>query len=141
MARFLSGRRDSSCFLLAVTILWTLLYARHGFSNWDEGFVSGLSWRVSLGQVPYLDFLYIRPPRSPLLHALPMLLVPPNLVVMLERAVFFLNYVPRGGTYTVSYHARVTTAGEATAPPAKVEAMYEPEVNGRTVSRKVEVGR
>ena len=52
-----------------------------------------------------------------------------------DRAVFFVNYVPRSGTYKASYHARVTSAGTAIAPPAKVEAMYEPEFFALSPSR------
>ena len=52
-----------------------------------------------------------------------------------ERAVFFINYLSRGGRYKVSYLARVTSAGEAIAPPAKVEAMYDPQSFGLSSSR------
>ena len=52
-----------------------------------------------------------------------------------DRAVFFLNHVYRRGTYTVSYHARVTTAGQAVAPPAKIEAMYDPQSYALTAPR------
>ncbi|MFP6878013.1 MAG: MG2 domain-containing protein [Roseibacillus sp.] len=52
-----------------------------------------------------------------------------------DRAVFFVNYIPRSGSYKVSYHARVTSAGTAVAPPAKVEAMYEPEFYALSSSR------
>ena len=44
-----------------------------------------------------------------------------------DRAAFFINRSWRGGTRTLSYLARVTSAGTATAPAAKVEAMYDPE--------------
>ena len=44
-----------------------------------------------------------------------------------DRVLFFMDYVPSSGSYTLSYQARVTSAGSALAPPAKVEAMYEPE--------------
>ena len=44
-----------------------------------------------------------------------------------DRASFFINRSWRGDTRTISYLARVTTAGVATAPVAKVEAMYDPE--------------
>ena len=44
-----------------------------------------------------------------------------------DRASFFVNRSWRGGTRTISYLARVTSAGVATAPAAKVEAMYDPE--------------
>jgi alpha-2-macroglobulin len=44
-----------------------------------------------------------------------------------DRAVFFLDYVWNKGTYNITYLARCTIAGDATAPPAKVEMMYEPQ--------------
>lgn len=44
-----------------------------------------------------------------------------------DRAIFFLDQSWRQGTRTISYLARVTSAGVATAPAAKVEAMYDPE--------------
>ena len=43
-----------------------------------------------------------------------------------DRASFFVNRSWRNGTRTVSYMARVTSAGIATAPAAKVECMYDP---------------
>lgn len=52
-----------------------------------------------------------------------------------DRAVFFLDYIPRRGTYEVSYLARCTLAGEAVAPPAKVEWMYDPETFALSASR------
>ena len=44
-----------------------------------------------------------------------------------DRASFFINRSWRGGTRSIAYLARVTSAGIATAPAAKVEAMYDPE--------------
>ncbi len=52
-----------------------------------------------------------------------------------DRAEFFLDEVWRKGTYTVSYLARCTIAGKATAPPAKVESMYDPENFALSASR------
>ena len=52
-----------------------------------------------------------------------------------DRAVFFLDHVRRGGTHTLSYLARCTIAGRATAPPAKVESMYDPEKFALSASR------
>ncbi len=52
-----------------------------------------------------------------------------------DRAVFYLDQVWRKGTYTVSYLARCTVAGQATAPPAKVESMYDPENFALSASR------
>lgn len=44
-----------------------------------------------------------------------------------DRAVFFLNAYQGSGKRTISYLARVTAAGSAAAPAAKIEAMYEPQ--------------
>jgi len=52
-----------------------------------------------------------------------------------DRAVFFLDEIARKGTYTVSYLARCALAGQATAPPAKVESMYDPENFALSASR------
>ncbi|MCX6866187.1 MAG: hypothetical protein NTV46_08235, partial [Verrucomicrobia bacterium] len=52
-----------------------------------------------------------------------------------DRAVFFLDHVWRKGTYTVTYLARCTLAGQTTAPPAKVESMYDPENFALSASR------
>ncbi|MEO7099214.1 MAG: MG2 domain-containing protein [Luteolibacter sp.] len=52
-----------------------------------------------------------------------------------DRADFYLDQVWRRGTYTVSYLARCTIAGQATAPPAKVESMYDPENFALSASR------
>jgi alpha-2-macroglobulin len=52
-----------------------------------------------------------------------------------DRAVFYLDRVPNSGTYTLTYLARCTVAGEATAPPAKVEWMYDPENFALSASR------
>ena len=49
--------------------------------------------------------------------------------------MFFLDHVWRKGTYTVTYLARCTLAGTATAPPAKVESMYDPENFALSASR------
>ena len=52
-----------------------------------------------------------------------------------DRASFFLDQVWKQGTYTLTYLARCTLAGQATAPPAKVESMYDPENFALSASR------
>ncbi len=52
-----------------------------------------------------------------------------------DRAAFFLDEVSRKGTYTITYLARCTLAGQATAPPAKVESMYDPDNFALSASR------
>ncbi|MBK1816065.1 hypothetical protein JIN84_10615 [Luteolibacter yonseiensis] len=52
-----------------------------------------------------------------------------------DRAVFYLDHIWRKGTYTLTYLARCTVSGQATAPPAKVEEMYDPENFALSASR------
>ncbi len=52
-----------------------------------------------------------------------------------DRACFFLDHIWRKGTYTVTYLARCTLSGQVTAPPAKVESMYDPENFALSASR------
>ncbi|MEX2580166.1 MAG: alpha-2-macroglobulin family protein [Verrucomicrobiales bacterium] len=44
-----------------------------------------------------------------------------------DRVLFFADSVFRPGDYAIQYLARVVAPGEVTAPPAKIEAMYEPQ--------------
>jgi alpha-2-macroglobulin len=48
-----------------------------------------------------------------------------------DRVQWFADRMP-AGRYVLSYQARATTDGTFLALPAHVEAMYEPEVNGRS---------
>ncbi len=52
-----------------------------------------------------------------------------------DRAVFFLDEVGHRGTYTLTYLVRCTLAGASTAPPAKVESMYDPSQFALSASR------
>jgi uncharacterized protein YfaS (alpha-2-macroglobulin family) len=55
-----------------------------------------------------------------------------------DRVLAFADLMDPG-TLELEYLARATSPGSFTAAPAHAEAMYEPEVNGRTAARKVEV--
>ena len=61
---------------LALPVLYFILFGRHGLDETDQGFITGLSHRILLGEVPYIDFLYVRPPGSPLLHTLELWVLP-----------------------------------------------------------------
>lgn len=56
-----------------------------------------------------------------------------------DRASFYLDYLPRAGTYTLNYLVRCTLPGDALAPPAKVESMYDPENFALSASREFSV--
>ena len=55
-----------------------------------------------------------------------------------DRMLLFSNHLP-AGVYTYSYTARATTIGEFQLPPVHAEAMYQPEVYGRSTGTLVEV--
>ena len=52
--------------------------------------------------------------------------------------LFFVDHMA-AGMYRYRYLARATTLGSFVTPPAKVEAMYAPEVFGRTSAIRVDV--
>lgn len=55
-----------------------------------------------------------------------------------DRVQWFSDSLP-AGSYELSYQARATTDGTFTVLPAHVEAMYEPEINGRSAMTTVTV--
>jgi alpha-2-macroglobulin len=57
-----------------------------------------------------------------------------------DRVLWFSDALPRG-THVMTYQARATIDGTFAVLPATVEAMYEPELRGRTASSTVVVTR
>lgn len=53
-----------------------------------------------------------------------------------DRALFFQN-TWNAGTYRLQYSARVIAEGDVTAPPARIEAMYQPDIHGLSPSFRV----
>jgi uncharacterized protein YfaS (alpha-2-macroglobulin family) len=54
-----------------------------------------------------------------------------------DRVLFFQDYLYQGGEYTIQYLARVVAPGSATAPPAKIESMYEPQRYGLSATKRL----
>ena len=54
-----------------------------------------------------------------------------------DRALFFTDYAPAKGRFGLRYLARVIAEGDVIAPPAKIEAMYEPEKYGLSASQRI----
>ena len=75
---------------LLIATGYFLIYGNYGWSDTDQGFIQALSYRITLGEVPYRDFLYIRPPLSPYLHSLSMLFLPDSVQTLTERFLFYL---------------------------------------------------
>lgn len=57
-----------------------------------------------------------------------------------DRVLFFVDHMPQG-MYRYRYLARATTPGMFVLPPTRAEAMYSPEIFGRTASASLEVRR
>ncbi|MEM9018162.1 MAG: hypothetical protein AAGC68_14195, partial [Verrucomicrobiota bacterium] len=55
-----------------------------------------------------------------------------------DRVLFFADSVFREGDYSIQYLARVVAPGIVTAPPAKIEAMYEPQRFGLSGTETIE---
>jgi hypothetical protein len=66
---------------LFIYLFYAFVWVRQGFSTEDAGYIVGLSWRVFVGQVPYRDFIHVRPPLSIYIHALPIFCGPYALFV------------------------------------------------------------
>ncbi|MGE9268008.1 MAG: alpha-2-macroglobulin family protein, partial [Verrucomicrobiales bacterium] len=64
-----------------------------------------------------------------------------NQEIRSDRVLFFIEHVHRAGLIELSYHARITSAGDTHAPPAKAELMYHPENFALSASQEVGVGR
>lgn len=54
-----------------------------------------------------------------------------------DRVLFFADSVFGAGDYQLQYLARVVAPGEVSAPPAKIEAMYEPQRFGLSGSGRI----
>ncbi len=55
------------------------------------------------------------------------------------RERFFFDRSYQAGTRTLTYLARCVLEGDAYAPPAKVESMYDPDQTALSASRSFEV--
>lgn len=58
-----------------------------------------------------------------------------------ENGTVLSLYSIEPGARTYSYRARVVSEGTFYAPPATVELMYAPEINGRTSAQTVQIGK
>jgi uncharacterized protein YfaS (alpha-2-macroglobulin family) len=55
-----------------------------------------------------------------------------------DHVEWFADYI-HSGSFELTYRARAATSGEFAVAPARIEAMYEPEVMGRNASTKVTI--
>jgi uncharacterized protein YfaS (alpha-2-macroglobulin family) len=55
-----------------------------------------------------------------------------------DRALFFTNDASELGRFELKYLARVIAEGDVIAPPARIEAMYDPEHYGLSAIQRVQ---
>ncbi len=77
--------------LFLTPILFCLVFAFYGWSQGDDGFILGYSWRLFNGEEPYRDFIYVRPPLSPLLHSFYFYILPDQYIYLASRIFVVLQ--------------------------------------------------
>lgn len=55
-----------------------------------------------------------------------------------DRALFFTDFAPSKGKFQLRYLTRVIAEGDTIAPPARIEAMYEPDKYGLSPSQRLQ---
>lgn len=75
---------------LILPVLAYLAFGLHGFCDTDQGFIQALAWRIYQGEIPYQDFIYVRPPLTIYLHSLTLFIFPHSWVLAIERFLFYL---------------------------------------------------
>jgi hypothetical protein len=74
-------------------LIYTFLYGQYGYDFVDAGLITSGSWRILLGEVPYRDFFWGKPPFSLYLHSLQLLLIPDQFQVIAERFLYYAQVV------------------------------------------------
>lgn len=69
-----------------IALLVFSIFGRLGFNPTDEGHFMAISRRLLEGQVPYRDFIWVRPPLTSVLHA-PFILLGGDYVLLLSRFI------------------------------------------------------
>ncbi len=77
-------------FPLLFLVLAFFLVVFFGYGETDQEFINSLAHRVSLGDLPYRDFDYVRPPLSLYLHSISFILFP-DYAVIFSRIIYFFQ--------------------------------------------------
>ncbi len=70
---------------------YIIFYAPYGINDTDGGFITAYGWRILQGELPYVDFIYVRPPLSIYWRSLELWLLPDHLEIIAERVGFYLK--------------------------------------------------
>lgn len=82
------SERAAVVFAVLIPLAYLALYAPYGIDTTDFGFFYGHSWRILLGEIPFRDFYYTKPPLSLYWHALWLGLTPERISVLAGKAGF-----------------------------------------------------
>lgn len=82
-------------------LIYTFLYGQYGYDFVDAGLINAGSWRIYLGQIPYKDFFWGKPPFSLYLHSLQFLLIPDQLQAIGERFLYYVQVVTYSYLFSV----------------------------------------
>ncbi|MDQ6723325.1 MAG: hypothetical protein M3Z01_03560 [Thermoproteota archaeon] len=80
-----------------------MYYSFYGYNDADDGYTLALSWRIINGEIPYRDFIMVRPPLSPLFHALFLYIIPNDYQIIFDRFFCYLLFALSSllGAYTI----------------------------------------
>lgn len=84
-----TSARLAALLAVAVPVAYVAAYAPYGMDTTDFGFFYGHAWRILLGEVPYRDFFYVKPPLSLYWHAFWLWLTPERVSVLAGKAGFY----------------------------------------------------
>lgn len=92
----MSSRKNISSDLIfkviffALPIGYLLMYGFYGYCDTDQGFIPAMSYRITMGELPVRDFIYVRPPLSPFLHTIELYLLPDRFEMLGSRLMFYV---------------------------------------------------
>jgi hypothetical protein len=85
------NRNKFQLLFIVFVVSYALNYSFFGYDDADGGYTLALSWRIFNGEIPYKDFILVRPPLSPLFHSLTLLIIPDNYQMIFDR--FFCYFL------------------------------------------------
>ncbi|WP_448518585.1 hypothetical protein [Rhodoflexus sp.] len=75
-----------------IVIAYMVAYTPYSYDDADAGFIQALAWRISNGEVPHRDFIYIMPALSPLLQVFVFLIIPENYQILTGKLLCYLLF-------------------------------------------------
>lgn len=77
---------------IGITLFYVLFYGPYGYDDADGGYTLALSWRLYNGELPYKDFIIVRPPLSPIFHSLFFYIIPDNFQLIFDRTLCYVLF-------------------------------------------------